>query len=229
MPASSAASVPAASAPASSMPAASAPASSAASTPASSVPAASAPASSAVSAPAASAPASSAPAASTPTATAPVASDPAATAPITSDPVPVPAPTPVASDPAATAPAATDPAPVPATSALGTEFREAAADTPSECTLQWGDTNEKVFGVAPPQKLYNTKHAQVVAHTLQRVPGYGRVEPDAPRDDVRTPKSFVYTHYQRSLNSLHDILDCMQRQESLAELHQYLNNSSRIT
>ncbi|KAJ7492189.1 hypothetical protein FB451DRAFT_1388613 [Mycena latifolia] len=37
--------------------------------------------------------------------------------------------------------------------------------------------------------------------------------------------SFVYTHYQHSLNSLHDILDRNDK-ESLAELHQYLNDAS---
>ncbi|KAJ7016834.1 hypothetical protein C8F04DRAFT_492885 [Mycena alexandri] len=37
--------------------------------------------------------------------------------------------------------------------------------------------------------------------------------------------SFVYTHYQHSLNSLHDIIDRNDK-ESLAELHQYLNDAS---
>ncbi|KAJ7775097.1 hypothetical protein B0H16DRAFT_1450507 [Mycena metata] len=37
--------------------------------------------------------------------------------------------------------------------------------------------------------------------------------------------SFVYTHYQHSLNSLHDIIDRNDK-ESLAELHQYLNDTS---
>ncbi|KAJ7086598.1 hypothetical protein C8R43DRAFT_1051294 [Mycena crocata] len=37
--------------------------------------------------------------------------------------------------------------------------------------------------------------------------------------------SFVYTHYQHSLNSLHDILDRNDK-ESLAELHQYLNDTT---
>ncbi|KAJ7733564.1 hypothetical protein DFH07DRAFT_754809 [Mycena maculata] len=37
--------------------------------------------------------------------------------------------------------------------------------------------------------------------------------------------SFVYTHYQHSLNSLHDILD-RDDKASLAELHQYLNEDA---
>lgn len=48
-------------------------------------------------------------------------------------------------------------------------------------------------------------------------------QPSAGAGTSAAASSFVYTHYQHSLNSLHDILDRDDR-ASLAELHQYLND-----
>ncbi|KAJ7150286.1 hypothetical protein C8R46DRAFT_500403 [Mycena filopes] len=49
-------------------------------------------------------------------------------------------------------------------------------------------------------------------------------EPSAGSGSGAGSSSFVYTHYQHSLNSLHDIIDRNDK-ESLAELHQYLNDT----
>ncbi|KAJ6523635.1 hypothetical protein B0H19DRAFT_651565 [Mycena capillaripes] len=121
---------------------------------------------------------------------------------------------------------------------------------------------EKVFGVAPPQKLYNAQYVPTAsgsgsgARTVPTSPAdtppttppatYGRNPNQTPykrkstrrerpstadSDQLLLPNaepsagSFVYTHYQHSLNSLHDILDRNDK-ESLAELHQYLNDTS---
>ncbi|KAJ6486195.1 hypothetical protein C8R47DRAFT_1047815 [Mycena vitilis] len=119
---------------------------------------------------------------------------------------------------------------------------------------------EKVFGVAPPTKLYSAHHGSgsgsnsgtgtaPTSPTTQSPPGtFGRNPNQAPyrrknRTSVRPGTadsqqqllanaepsagagSFVYTHYQHSLNSLHDILDRNDK-ESLAELHQYLNDTA---
>ncbi|KAJ7651468.1 hypothetical protein DFH06DRAFT_1094466 [Mycena polygramma] len=118
---------------------------------------------------------------------------------------------------------------------------------------------EKVFGVAPPTKLYSAHHGSgsgsnsgtgtAPSPTTQSPPGsFGRNPNQAPyrrknRTSVRPGTadsqqqllanaepsagagSFVYTHYQHSLNSLHDILDRNDK-ESLAELHQYLNDTA---
>ncbi|KAJ7201256.1 hypothetical protein GGX14DRAFT_371291 [Mycena pura] len=104
---------------------------------------------------------------------------------------------------------------------------------------------EKVFGVAPPQGLYCAHHSARTdsrAHTPPLAPD-SRNPNQAPYklSKARRPGTadsgelllanaepsagtFVYAHYQHSLNSLHDILDRNDR-ESLAELHQYLNEA----
>ncbi|KAJ7687451.1 hypothetical protein B0H17DRAFT_1070262 [Mycena rosella] len=121
---------------------------------------------------------------------------------------------------------------------------------------------EKVFGVAPPQKLYSAHHhgSSPTASGSRTAPASpGATPPPTPpmRNPNQTPYkrrstprkssgrpstadsdqlllsnaepsagagSFVYAHYQHSLNSLHDILDRNDK-ESLAELHQYLNDA----
>ncbi|KAF7347449.1 hypothetical protein MVEN_01500900 [Mycena venus] len=134
---------------------------------------------------------------------------------------------------------------------------------------------EKVFGVAPPQKLYSAQRGSSGSSSLSGTVNSNpysspRTEPASPAttppatfgrnpnqapykrkqgssgkegrsrsgrpgtadsDQFLLPNaepsagSFVYTHYQHSLNSLHDILDRNDK-ESLAELHQYLNDTS---
>ncbi|KDR85623.1 hypothetical protein GALMADRAFT_234605 [Galerina marginata CBS 339.88] len=139
---------------------------------------------------------------------------------------------------------------------------------------------EKVFGVAPPQTLYHTRHCPSPtslppakslpplppvspitpispATTTQRITNFNRsayIKPktkkngrpgtsesskqllpkgsEIPGFDERTANadarhSLMYNHYQHSLNSLNDIIDRDDR-ESLAELHQYLNNPETI-
>ncbi|KAK7063832.1 hypothetical protein R3P38DRAFT_2756667 [Favolaschia claudopus] len=135
---------------------------------------------------------------------------------------------------------------------------------------------EKVFGVAPPQKLYaasNSSSASSFGVTGARTepttptntppstfsrnqnqapykraisnskqtsstdsssraaqrkssyrPGTGDSDKSLLPNAEPSAGSFVYSHYQHSLNSLHDILDRNDR-ESLAELHQYLNDA----
>ncbi|KJA28609.1 hypothetical protein HYPSUDRAFT_74363 [Hypholoma sublateritium FD-334 SS-4] len=111
---------------------------------------------------------------------------------------------------------------------------------------------EKVFGVAPPQTLYHTRRCQtpppaqaaeaeptppatptaaIAASAMPAVrasKGKKSARPGTADSNTQLlPKpgardSFVYSHYQHSLNSLHDILDRDDR-ASLAELHEYLN------
>ncbi|KAJ7897361.1 hypothetical protein B0H14DRAFT_2677963 [Mycena olivaceomarginata] len=129
---------------------------------------------------------------------------------------------------------------------------------------------EKVFGVAPPQKLYsargmsgssassspsgtmrsteppvspattsgtftlpagrNPNQAPYKNHKQHSGSRRGQRPGTADSDQALLPNaepsagSFVYTHYQHSLNSLHDIIDRNDK-ESLAELHQYLNDT----
>ncbi|KAF8204333.1 hypothetical protein K438DRAFT_1819644 [Mycena galopus ATCC 62051] len=134
---------------------------------------------------------------------------------------------------------------------------------------------EKVFGVAPPQKLYSgasSASSSSAGGTMRSFPEPGTAPNTPPatfgKNQNQTPYkahkhsqdasrysqqgqrrshrrpgtadsesgqgllpnaepsagSFVYTHYQHSLNSLHDILDRNDK-ESLAELHQYLNDT----
>ncbi|KIL71613.1 hypothetical protein M378DRAFT_6328 [Amanita muscaria Koide BX008] len=124
---------------------------------------------------------------------------------------------------------------------------------------------EKVFGVAPPQTLYHTRHipAPPLPGIIMLKPYMARVERNPNRTaytkhrsrkgarsrstdsmeglltkdgnawnhdtvesspvSTRTKRSRIYTNYEHSLNSLHDILDKDDR-ASLAELHQYLTS-----
>ncbi|KAF7307304.1 hypothetical protein MIND_00524400 [Mycena indigotica] len=109
----------------------------------------------------------------------------------------------------------------------------------------------EVFGVAPPQDLYRastptppgarTAPASPTATQQRNVNQSSYRRSASGKSSSRRPRtgdsgehlladvepvagtSFVYNHYQHSLNSLHDILD-RNDQESLAELHQYLHD-----
>ncbi|KAK0455834.1 hypothetical protein EV421DRAFT_1895107 [Armillaria borealis] len=110
---------------------------------------------------------------------------------------------------------------------------------------------EKMFGVAPPQTLYHTRHGSTPMASPPASPKNMNQSPYKlkSRKDDRTGSSeslthllggdedtssrtrlrgrsgsLVYTHYQHSLNSLVDIIDRDDR-ESLAELHEYLNSN----
>ncbi|KAJ7292869.1 hypothetical protein C8J57DRAFT_1042662 [Mycena rebaudengoi] len=147
-------------------------------------------------------------------------------------------------------------------------LKEELGDKEKAIIVRRAQKMEKVFGVAPPQKLFSAKHASsttstphgtfprsapgspVTTYTAPALNPYtigfnvttttttttnpnqgsykrsGRARPStAESGDGGGGGSFVYTHYQHSLNSLHDILDRNDK-ESLAELHQYLNDSS---
>ncbi|KAJ6601385.1 hypothetical protein DFH09DRAFT_900576 [Mycena vulgaris] len=140
-------------------------------------------------------------------------------------------------------------------------LKEDLSDHEKAIIVRRAQKMEKVFGVAPPQKLYNAHHgSSPTASGSRTVPASpGGTPPPTPPSVARNPNqtsykhrssrktsgrpgtgdsgqfllpnaepaagSFVYTHYQHSLNSLHDILDRNDK-ESLAELHQYLNDAS---
>ncbi|KAJ7103109.1 hypothetical protein B0H15DRAFT_193679 [Mycena belliarum] len=138
--------------------------------------------------------------------------------------------------------------------------REELSEREKAVIVRRAQKMEKVFGVAPPQKLYSAHHQGASGTTSPGSPaGTGTPSPSAssPSTIGRNPNqaaykvrsaarpgtgdsaqrllpgaepsagagagSFVYTHYQHSLNSLHDIIDRNDK-ESLAELHQYLND-----
>ncbi|KAF7337630.1 hypothetical protein MSAN_02236300 [Mycena sanguinolenta] len=178
----------------------------------------------------------------------------------------------------------------------GERLKEDLGEKEKASLVRRAQKMEKVFGVAPPQKLYSAHHssspssspshsasASVSLSATGAVAGsgspassptasFGRNQNQAPyRQGSKHPYaagsgsnskqgswgssasgsggkkgkrpgtadsdqplvanaepsagSFVYTHYQHSLNSLHDILDRNDK-ESLAELQQYLNDTS---
>ncbi|PFH52321.1 hypothetical protein AMATHDRAFT_2323 [Amanita thiersii Skay4041] len=159
-------------------------------------------------------------------------------------------------------------------------LKEELNDKEKAINVKRAQKMEKVFGVAPPQTLYHTRHSpspsvfplidsgyksqkssptNVASQKNPNRSAYIKSKPkklDRPetsesskrllsQDTSESPisptmmwsalttnttttatarRSLVYTHYQHSLNSLSDILDRDDR-ESLAELHEYLNNS----
>jgi len=113
---------------------------------------------------------------------------------------------------------------------------------------------EKVFGVQPPQTLYHTRQSPSLSGPIvtaepwsspARNPNQSAytklmrktIRPGTsesskkllhdgdghPEQSTSLGNSNVYTHYQLSLNSLNDIID-RDDQESLAELHRYLQS-----
>jgi len=113
---------------------------------------------------------------------------------------------------------------------------------------------ERVFGVAPPKTLYQTRRSispttsptsyfrnpnrsAYPPRTKDNRPGTSdstkqllpKIHDSRPYDDsIGRSSSVVYTHYQHSITSLNDILDRGDR-ESLAELHEYLNSGDGAT